>query len=87
MELILRALAWPSPLRDFLSQRRSLAGRDRKQSLRCGGCDHAAGQASFEAETHNQSPRREGARCRRTGSFAGGWCIRIRDAHCRYPAI
>jgi hypothetical protein len=36
------------------------------------GCDHATGQASFEAETHNQSRRREGARCRRTGSFAGG---------------
>src|SRR4029077_6499975 len=37
-----------------------------------GGCDHATGQASFEAETHNQSRRRESARCRRTGSFAGG---------------
>ena len=36
-----------------------------------GGCDHATGQASFEAETHNQSRHREGARCRRTGSFAG----------------
>jgi hypothetical protein len=35
------------------------------------GCDHATGQASFEAETHNQSRHREGARCRRTGSFAG----------------
>jgi hypothetical protein len=51
-----------------------------------GGCDHATGQASFEAETHNQSRRREGAG-RRTGSFAGGQCIRIHDAHCRYPAI
>ena len=37
-----------------------------------GGCDHATGQASFEAEAHNQSRRRESARCRRTGSFAGG---------------
>jgi putative SOS response-associated peptidase YedK len=38
----------------------------------CGGCDHATGQASFEAETHNQGRRREGAGCRRTGSFDGG---------------
>jgi hypothetical protein len=37
-----------------------------------GGCDHATGQASFEAETHNQSRRREGAGCRRTEFFAGG---------------
>jgi hypothetical protein len=36
-----------------------------------GGCDHAAGQASFEAKAHNQSRRRESARCRRTGPFAG----------------
>ena len=33
----------------------------------CGGCDHATGQASFEAETYNQRRHREGARCRRTG--------------------
>jgi len=52
-----------------------------------GGCDHATGQASFEAETHNQSRCREGAGCRRTRSVAGGWCIRICGAHCRYPAI
>jgi hypothetical protein len=52
-----------------------------------GGCDHATGQASFEAETRNQSRHREGARCRRAGSFADGWCIRIHDARCRYPAI
>jgi hypothetical protein len=52
-----------------------------------GGCAHATGQTSFEAETHNQSRRREGAGCRRTEFFAGGWCIRIHDAHCRYPAI
>jgi hypothetical protein len=37
-----------------------------------GGCDHATGQASFEAETQNQSRRREGAGCRRTEFFAGG---------------
>jgi hypothetical protein len=36
-----------------------------------GGCDHVTGQASFEAETHNQSRRREGAGCRRTEFFAG----------------
>jgi hypothetical protein len=36
-----------------------------------GGCAHATGQASFEAETHRQSRHREGARCRGTGSFAG----------------
>jgi hypothetical protein len=32
---------------------------------------HAMGQASFEAETQNQS-RREGAGCRRTEFFDGG---------------
>ena len=37
-----------------------------------GGCDHATGQASFEAETHNQSRRRDGAGCHRTGFFATG---------------
>jgi hypothetical protein len=37
-----------------------------------GGSDHVMGQASFEAETHNQSRRREGAGCRRTKFFAGG---------------
>jgi hypothetical protein len=52
-----------------------------------GGCDHATGQASFEAETHNQSRRRESAGCRRTEFFAGGWCIRIHDAHRRHPTI
>jgi len=36
------------------------------------GCDHVTGQASFEAETHSQSRRREGARCRWTEFFAGG---------------
>jgi hypothetical protein len=36
-----------------------------------GGCDHVTGQASFEAETHNQSRRRENAGCRRTEFFAG----------------
>jgi len=52
-----------------------------------GGCDHATGQASFEAETHNQSRCRDGAGCRRTGAFAGGERIRIRHTHCRYPAV
>jgi hypothetical protein len=48
-----------------------------------GGCDHATGQASFEAETHNQTCRLDGA----PGSFAGGQRIRIHDAYCRCPAI
>ena len=34
--------------------------------------DHATGQASFEAEKHNQSRRRDGAGCHRTGFFAAG---------------
>jgi hypothetical protein len=37
-----------------------------------GGSDHVTGQASFEAETHNQSHRRKGAGRRRTEFFAGG---------------
>jgi hypothetical protein len=48
-----------------------------------GGCDHATGQASFEAETHNQSRRREGARCRRTGVFR--W--RVVHPHPRCPLL
>src|SRR6516165_12752590 len=47
----------------------------------CGGCDHATGQASFEAETHNQSRRRDDAGRRRTESFADGQRVRIYDAH------
>jgi hypothetical protein len=34
--------------------------------------DHATGQASFEEEKHNQSRRRDGAGCHRTGFFAAG---------------
>ena len=47
-----------------------------------GGSDHATAQASSGAETHNQSRRRDGAGCRRTGSFAGGECIRIHITRC-----
>jgi hypothetical protein len=36
------------------------------------GCDHAKGEASFEARAHNQSRRRNGTRYSRTGTFAGG---------------
>jgi hypothetical protein len=46
------------------------------------GCDHATGQARFEAETHNQTCRLGGAGCRRTESFAGGQRIRIHNAYC-----
>src|SRR5262249_11542395 len=47
-------------------------GRDFTKSY--GGCDHATGQASFEAETRNQSRCREGAGRRGIEFFTGGQC-------------
>jgi len=84
MELveIFRVLSRMKPLRAGFADRR-LARRFHQPY---GGCDHAD-QASFEAETQNQGFHREGAGCRRIEFFAAGWCIRINDAHGRYPAI
>ena len=50
------------------------------------GCDHAKGEASFEARARDQS-RRNGTRYSRTGTFAGGRRIREYDPHGGFPAI
>src|SRR6202021_2391928 len=62
---------------------RALLGSDFTRTY--GGSDHVTGQASFEAETHNQSRRRKGAGRPRTEFFAGGECICIQDAHSHIP--
>jgi hypothetical protein len=48
----------------------------------CEGCDHATGEASFEADAYTESRRRDGTGCGWTGSFSGGERIGVYNTHC-----